>query len=359
MSAELSWMDDWAVGLRVWVERAGRAVLGHGRLELLEEIDRSHSISAAARHVGMSYRHAWVQVQEINQAAGEPLVVASTGGSHGGGARLTPHGRLAVAAFRALQQQMERAAVSLMPVLLSRTETSSLHVMAAVSLEEVLGQLLTDYSLRQPKMRVRVVFGASDELADQILGGALADLFLTADPRELERLEERGFALPGTSTRLASNSLAAIAQQDRVLNVRRPADLLRPEVARMAIAVSSTPLGSYSRAYLEELGLYDALIPRAVLVDNSQAVVAAVRAGQAEAGLVYSTAATSVRDCRLLFRARQTPEPIRYAGAVVCRGTHPKQARDLLAFLTSQPAVQRFRRCGFLSAHGRVLRPAK
>src|SRR5262249_39835533 len=42
---------DWTVGLRVWVERAGRAVLGPGRLELLEAIDRDHSISAAARNL--------------------------------------------------------------------------------------------------------------------------------------------------------------------------------------------------------------------------------------------------------------------------------------------------------------------
>ena len=50
----------WTVRLRVWVERDGRAVLGPGRLELLEGIDRHHSISAAARAMGMSYRHAWL-----------------------------------------------------------------------------------------------------------------------------------------------------------------------------------------------------------------------------------------------------------------------------------------------------------
>jgi molybdate transport system regulatory protein len=51
------------------VERAGQAVLGPGRLKLLESINRCHSISAAARQMGMSYRHAWVLVQAINRAA--------------------------------------------------------------------------------------------------------------------------------------------------------------------------------------------------------------------------------------------------------------------------------------------------
>src|SRR5271165_3698175 len=86
------WGDGWGVDLRVWVERAGQTILGPGRLELLEGIDRHHSISAAARHMGMSYRHAWEMVQQINEAAGEPLVTASTGGVKGGGAQLSPLG---------------------------------------------------------------------------------------------------------------------------------------------------------------------------------------------------------------------------------------------------------------------------
>ena len=74
------------MGCAFWVERAGQSILGPDRLELLEGIDRSHSISAAARQIGISYRQAWELVQGINEAAGEPLVTAATGGLHGGGA---------------------------------------------------------------------------------------------------------------------------------------------------------------------------------------------------------------------------------------------------------------------------------
>ena len=74
----------------------GRKVLGPGRVELLEHIDRQRSISAAAKQMNMSYRRAWELVRDMNDAAGVPLVEAKTGGSEGGGARLTPHGRAAV-----------------------------------------------------------------------------------------------------------------------------------------------------------------------------------------------------------------------------------------------------------------------
>lgn len=345
-------MADWAVGLRVWVERAGAAVLGQERLELLEGIDRCHSISAAARQMGVSYRHAWVLVQEINQAAGEPLVRAAPGGRRGGGARLTPRGRLAVAVFRELQEQLRRTAASLLPCLVPNP-AACVHVAAAISLEEVLEQLLTDYALRQPAVRVRVVLGASDELADQLLGGAPADLFLTADPRQLDRLEASGAVQPGSRAFLAENALAAIGLADGGALVRRAADLLGPGVSRVALAAPSSPLGGYTRAYLEGLGLYTALLPRAVQVENSRAVVAAVRAGQADAGLVYSSATATATGCRVLFQVRHPPAPIRYAGAVVRRGQQPEAAQQLLEFLASRAAVPRFRRCGFLPGRER------
>jgi molybdate transport system substrate-binding protein len=354
MSAEQpSWGGDWTVGVRVWVERHGHAVLGKGRLELLEGIDRWHSISAAARQMRMSYRRAWLLVQSINEAAGAPLVVAATGGMHGGGARLTPLGRQAVAGFRTLQDHLRREAASFLTRLAHSPGSAAVHVAASVSLEEVLGQLLTDYALRRPAVRVRTVFGASDEVAEHLLAGAPADLFLTADDAQLDRLEAAGLVRPGSRGVLAENSLAAVAPADHPAAVRRPADLAGAAVQRVALAEPAAPLGRYTRSYLQGLGLYDAVAAKAVLVDNSRAVLAAVRAGRADAGLVYGSDAARAAGCRLLFRARRPPAPIRYTAAVVLRGEQPDEARALLDFLTSRPAAARFRRCGFLAPRHR------
>jgi molybdate transport system substrate-binding protein len=350
MKGDDSFLRDWTVRVRVWIERGGEAVLGPGRLELLEGIDRCQSISGAARQMGMSYRHAWVLVQAINRAAGQPLVVAATGGAHGGGARLTPEGQLAVRALRDLQGQLGATAAAAAPRLAPPSATAGVHVAAAVSLEEVLGQLLTDYRLRQPAVPVRVLFGASDELAEQIRGGWSADLFLTADPALLHRLTALQVVQPGTATPLAGNALAAIARADSALSVRRAADLLGPGIARVALAAPSAPLGGYTRAFLQSRGLYDAVLPRAVYVDNSRAVVTAVQAGQADVGLVYRSAARTAWGCRVLFRVRHTPMPIQYVGAVLRRGQEPEQAHNLLQFLASDAALRRFRRCGFLRA---------
>jgi molybdate transport system substrate-binding protein len=306
--------------------------------------------------VGISYRHAWVLVQEVNEAAGEPLVTASPGGRHGGGATLTGSGRLAVRLCRGLQEQLQQAATSMLPPVAS--DQDALHVAAAVSLEEVLAALVTDHARRYPQTRVRVVLGASDELADLVRTGAGVDVLLTADKGHLDALTAEGVVQADTVTTLAENALAAIAPADFGARVRRPADLLGSAVTRVALAAPSCPLGAYSRAYLGQVGLYDLLLERAILVDHSRAVVAAVRAGQAEAGLVYTSATATAQGCRVLFRVRRPAFAIRYAGAVVRRSPRPEQARRFLELLASAEAAQRFRSFGFLPIRRPVLTAA-
>jgi molybdate transport system regulatory protein len=78
---------------------AGRR-LGVGKVALLESIEKTGSISAAGRAHKMSYRRAWLLVDELNQIFDKPVVSAHPGGSKGGGASLTDQGRRVVALFR-------------------------------------------------------------------------------------------------------------------------------------------------------------------------------------------------------------------------------------------------------------------
>src|SRR5262245_48518883 len=336
----------WTAGVRVSIDQAGHLLLGKGRRELLENIDRHHSISAAARAMGMSYRRAWELVQAMNAAAGRPLVEAATGGRGGGGARLTPHGRWILAVYQELNARLERTAMATLAQLLGPPGATTLHVAAAVSLEEVLEQLLTDYTELQPHVRVRAVFGASDELVEHLLAGAPIDVFLSADDGQLDRVEAAGLALAGPRVVLAENGLAAVGPAGRPPVVRRPADLRRGKLGRVVLAEPGCPLGRYTRAYLDSLRAGQAA-EGAVCVDSSRAVLTAVQAGQADLGLVYSSDTTHAPGCRVLFRAERLPTPIRYSGAVVAGGGDREPAQALLDFLTSAAAGRRFRAAGF------------
>lgn len=84
-------------------------VLGPGKVDLLEAIGRTGSISAAGRELGMSYRRAWLLVDALNHMFPNPLVTAAPGGSHGGGAKLTDYGRGVAAAYRRVVERARTA----------------------------------------------------------------------------------------------------------------------------------------------------------------------------------------------------------------------------------------------------------
>ncbi|HTX24324.1 MAG TPA: hypothetical protein VMD03_06690 [Steroidobacteraceae bacterium] len=88
------------LGVRLRIDLAPGSSIGPGKIALLEHIEASGSLSQAARELGMSYRRAWLLLDDLNHALAEPVSTASVGGAGGGGARLTEFGRKLIAAYR-------------------------------------------------------------------------------------------------------------------------------------------------------------------------------------------------------------------------------------------------------------------
>ncbi|AGF77101.1 molybdenum-binding protein [Desulfocapsa sulfexigens DSM 10523] len=91
---------------RIWIENNGETFLGVGRVVLLQRVREYGSISAAARSMKMSYKHAWDLISSMNRQAPFPLVETSKGGKGGGGARVTTAGEEALTRFAALQERL-------------------------------------------------------------------------------------------------------------------------------------------------------------------------------------------------------------------------------------------------------------
>lgn len=91
---------------KLWVTHGGGTVFGRGRAALLEQIERTGSISAAAREMGLSYRHAWTMITESEKRLSFPLVERTRGGRGGGGARLTENAKRLLEKFRALEEEV-------------------------------------------------------------------------------------------------------------------------------------------------------------------------------------------------------------------------------------------------------------
>lgn len=97
------------VGLRFRLVLEPDIAIGPGKADLLEGVQDTGSIAAAARRLGMSYKRAWLLVESMNRCFREPLVVASKGGNARGGARLTPTGEEVLARYRRIEVLMAAA----------------------------------------------------------------------------------------------------------------------------------------------------------------------------------------------------------------------------------------------------------
>ncbi|NBD02016.1 molybdenum-dependent transcriptional regulator [Burkholderia thailandensis] len=92
----------------LWLRAGGETLGGAARIALLAAIGETGSITRAAKAVGLSYKGAWDAIDTMNNLAGEPLVLRSTGGKGGGGTALTPRATALIAAFRAIEREHRR-----------------------------------------------------------------------------------------------------------------------------------------------------------------------------------------------------------------------------------------------------------
>ena len=92
--------------IRFRVDFYDRCSVGIGKIRLLEAIDRTGSLSQAAREIGMSYRRAWLLMDSMNAEFDTHVISATVGGSGGGGAKLTAFGKELVQAYRRLESRL-------------------------------------------------------------------------------------------------------------------------------------------------------------------------------------------------------------------------------------------------------------
>jgi len=97
----------------IWFENDNNGFFGKGRIELLEQIDKHGSISAAAKAMKMSYKAAWDAVNEMNNLSDSPIVKRETGGKGGGGTVLTDKGRATIALYKELETMQQHFWASL------------------------------------------------------------------------------------------------------------------------------------------------------------------------------------------------------------------------------------------------------
>jgi molybdate transport system substrate-binding protein len=221
------------------------------------------------------------------------------------------------------------------------------HVFAAASLTDALKEMAPAYEKASGDTLV-FNLGGSNMLARLIREGALADVFLSADEVQMDGLEKAGLLVPGSRRALLSNTLVVVVASDGGARIASPRDLL--SIRSLALAEpKSVPAGVYAKQVLEKLGLWDALAARVIPTENVRACLAAVEAGNADAGIVYATDALLSRKVRVAWSIPAADGPdISYPVAIPKDAPHAEAARRFTAYLPSAPARAVFVRYGFL-----------
>ena len=134
--------------------------------------------------------------------------------------------------------------------------------------------------------------GGSNTLARQIVEGAKAGLFLSADEIQMDLVERAGRIVPGTRTRLLTNELAVVVPQSATeLTLVR---LLEGRISRLAMGEpGAVPAGVYGRKWLEHEGAWRRIESRVIPFPTVRAVLTAVEAGRVDSGIVYATEAAT------------------------------------------------------------------
>jgi molybdate transport system substrate-binding protein len=191
----------------------------------------------------------------------------------------------------------------------------------------------------------------SSSLARQIQQGAPADIFISANPGWMDKLESEGLIDASSRFDLLRNSLVLIAHGKAAAAVEIGPDLdlagmLGTGHLAMAL-VDAVPAGLYGKAALENLGLWDAVAPKVAETDNVRAALVLVATGEAPYGVVYATDAVAAADVTAIGTfPPATHPPILYPTAAVRASTNPLNAA-FLDFLRGPAARAAFEKQGF------------
>jgi len=95
---------EYKIRSRLWIEADGEILLGEGRVWLLKEIEKTGSLTKAAKSMGMSYKKAWSLINTISSRAEFPVLITTIGGKSGGGTVLTTYGKTLIKTYETINE---------------------------------------------------------------------------------------------------------------------------------------------------------------------------------------------------------------------------------------------------------------
>ncbi|MGW2598974.1 molybdate ABC transporter substrate-binding protein [Streptomyces klenkii] len=219
-------------------------------------------------------------------------------------------------------------------------EPTTITVLAAASLTDVFKQAGAAYEKEHPDTKVTFSFAGSQELAAQVRQGAPADALVTADTKTMDDLKKD----TGAPTVIAKNRLTIATAKDNPKHIKSLSDLSRDDL-KVVLAAPEVPVGRYSKKVLDQQHVTVKPVSQEPSV---RAVLSKVSLGEADAGIVYVTDATTAKN-----KVATTTIPdgqnavASYPAATLKSSKHTTQAADFVKWLSTDGARKLLREAGF------------
>ncbi|AHC49072.1 molybdate ABC transporter substrate-binding protein [Achromobacter xylosoxidans] len=221
-------------------------------------------------------------------------------------------------------------------------------VSAAASLTNAFKDVAQAYEKEHAGTKVILNFGASDVLLQQIVKGAPADVFASADQKAMDKAVEEKAVKPDTRIDFAANQVVLIVPTDSKANITALKDLTRGDIKRIAYGnPASVPVGRYTQGALQAAGLWDAVQAKSVLAQNVRQSLDYVSRGEVDAGFVFATDAAVMPDKVKVAVRVPSQTPVTYPIAVTARDDAAKEAQSFVAYVMSPAGQEILSRYGF------------
>lgn len=241
-------------------------------------------------------------------------------------------------------------AIACAPVM---AQARDITVFAASSLTDALTDVGQAYK-KVTDNTVHFSFASSSTLARQIVAGAPADIYVSADQRWMDYVQKHHRIVAASRTNLLANQLVLVAPRDSAtthIDIAPGFDLAAPlGTGRLAVGnPTHVPAGIYGKQALQSLHAWTSVQGHLARAANVRAALALVALGESPLGIVYRTGAVASDKVKIVGRfPDDTHKPIIYPAAMtVHSGTRPKATKSFFHFLQSKTAAHIFRQYGF------------
>jgi molybdate transport system substrate-binding protein len=256
---------------------------------------------------------------------------------------------------------MKIAAFILMLILAVPSYGQEITIAAASDLRAALDEIVSQFQSRT-STHVKVGYGSSGNLFQQIQNGAPFDLFLSANSDYPKKLETGSLAVPGSYYEYARGHLVLLTSSASTLQLQQGLKvLLEPSVKRIAIAdPTHAPYGQAAVGALKSQGIYDKVSSKIVVGENVAQAASFVTSGAADIGIVAKSLAV-LPSARARIRFVEIPSneypPIQQACVLLKSSTKPEVARRFLAYIQGPEASKILQRYGFEVPSAKTAQP--